>query len=184
MLGRARAKAAQAGLEANVTFLRGDVRTLSLGTTFDAAIAMFAVLGYLPTDRDLDDALAALRRHLAPEGLLIFDVWFGPGVLREPPSDRVKTVTIAGAEITRTAAPTLNLASQTVDVHYRFTRRAGSGATDDVTEVHTVRFFFPRELTASLERAGFEAVSLHPFGRPDQPLTPDDWQLGVVAKAV
>ena len=51
---------------------------------------MFAVLGYQHTNADVLDALATARAHLDVGGLFAFDVWYGPAVLSERPSERVK----------------------------------------------------------------------------------------------
>ena len=59
---------------------------------FDAALMMFAVLGYQVENRDVLAALKTARRHLEPGGLFIFDVWYGPAVLHQRPSERVKII--------------------------------------------------------------------------------------------
>ncbi|MBK7972225.1 MAG: methyltransferase domain-containing protein [Deltaproteobacteria bacterium] len=90
MLAAYRAKAAAAGIVADV--VHGDVRSVRLERRFDAVISMFAVIGYQVGDADLAGALATAAAHLAPCGLFVFDVWYGPAVLADPPRDRTKTV--------------------------------------------------------------------------------------------
>src|SRR5262249_47425100 len=89
MLARARAKADKTLPSRRVEFRQGDVRNVELGRQFDAAVMMFAVLGYQPTNADVRAALRTAHRHLRPGGLFVFDVWYGPAVLRERPSQRV-----------------------------------------------------------------------------------------------
>lgn len=66
---------ASSGLE----FLQGELQTLELDRSFDAVLMMFAVLGYQTTNAEVLAALDTARRHLTPGGLLIFDLWYGPG---------------------------------------------------------------------------------------------------------
>ena len=69
-------------------FVTADIRELRLETTFDAVLMMFAVLGYQHTNAEVLGALATARAHLEVGGLLAFDVWYGPAVLRERPGHR------------------------------------------------------------------------------------------------
>jgi SAM-dependent methyltransferase len=75
---RARAKEKAAALPraaaARVQIRAGDARSLRLGRTFPLIIAPFNVFMHLYTRRDLERALAGVRRHLAPRGRFVFDV--------------------------------------------------------------------------------------------------------------
>jgi len=179
MLAIARAKAARTG--AAIRFVESDVRNVSLDTRFDAVISMFAVVSYLTKDEDLRAAFTAVHRHLKPGGIFYFDVWFGPGVLQDPPSERFKVIPADGGEIVRLVTPRLDLASQTVDVNYRVLRRTAESLADDISEVHPMRFFFPREINLLLSVCGLRLLSMHPEGRSDASVAATDWQVGVLA---
>ncbi len=71
-------------------FIEGDVRSIDLQQQFDAVLMMFAVLGYQTTSEDVLAALNTVSRHLKPGGLFICDVWYGPAVLIQRPTERVK----------------------------------------------------------------------------------------------
>ncbi|MGH2621006.1 MAG: class I SAM-dependent DNA methyltransferase, partial [Anaerolineales bacterium] len=90
-------------------FVLGDIRELELDRQFDAALMMFAVLGYQASDADLQLALQSVRRHLRPGGLFVGDFWYGPTVLRVAPSDRIKQVDLDGQQLVRSATTTLDL---------------------------------------------------------------------------
>ena len=102
MIAEARRKAEKG--EMSLDFVVGDLRELDLGTTFDATIMMFAVLGYQVADEDLAAALAGVRRHLAPAGLFVADFWYGPAVLAQRPSDRLYERTEGDARLLRIAS--------------------------------------------------------------------------------
>jgi SAM-dependent methyltransferase len=94
-------------------FVAGDLRTIALGGTFDAAVMMFAVLGYQLTDEDVRATLRNVRAHLRRRGLFIFDVWHGPAVLAIGPSDTVKTFANTGGTFRRVASGVLDSARHT-----------------------------------------------------------------------
>ena len=103
MLRRARDRASAARFEV------GDITALDLEETFDATVIMFAVFGYLTRDEQLRAALGGVRRHLRPGGVLFADVWYGPAVLAQRPSERVKVIdTRDGGQLIRAAASQLD----------------------------------------------------------------------------
>lgn len=73
MLARARAAIAERGLAAD--FVQLDMRDFALGRQFDAIVIAANSLMHLLTNADLTRALSAIRRHLAPGGRLMFDVF-------------------------------------------------------------------------------------------------------------
>ena len=184
MLAAAQAKASSALEHSHVPkFLRGDIRTLDLGRSFDAVISMFAVVSYMTTNDDLAAAFRTARRHLSPGGLFFFDAWFGPAVLRDRPVDRYKIVAAEGERIIRFAHPELDVLNHTVQVNYKLLRLAGDRVLDEVDESHIMRFFFPQELTHYLEDADLRVVRLCPFMDLEREPGELDWIVAVVAEA-
>src|ERR1700681_3320189 len=112
---------ARKGLSANgksgaLRFEQGDIRDVDLGQKFDAALMMFAVLGYQVENRDVLAALKTARRHLERDGLLILDFWYGSAVLHQRPSERVKTIPGEAGEMLRAASGELDTARHTCTV--------------------------------------------------------------------
>ena len=159
MLEQARAKAAAAGLD--IELREGDVRTVELGSRFDVALLMFAVLSYMHANGDVLAALRTARAHLRDGGLLLLDVWNGPAVLFDPPHDGEKAVSTAAGELRRLARAELDVRRHLCRVHYRV---EGAAQAD---ETHVVRYYFPLELELFLEVAGFRLLALTPFGSLD-----------------
>ena len=182
VLAEALHKAMAQGTE-SCDFVQGDIRTLDLGRTFDAVIAMFAVISYQTTNEDVAAALRTARRHLEPGGLFIFDVWFGPAVLTQRPTDRFKEVRQGETRILRYARPHLDILSQTVRVDYTLLHVDGRQVLNEVKESHVMRFFFPQEIELFLETCGFRMVHLCPFLELQRETSPDDWNVSVVAQA-
>ena len=180
MLAIARRKVRAARAEA--AFIRGDIRTVRLRRRFDAVISMFAVLGYQTDDVDIHAALATAAAHLRPGGLLIFDCWFGPAVLADPPADRVKEVREGGLRVVRRTTSSLDLLRQVVAVRFATAARQGRTCTEHCEEEHRMRFFFPRELALLLGASGLRQRLLAPFLRPDEEPGAGDWNVVVVGE--
>lgn len=76
MLDRAAAKCRELpqAKQAHLTLKRGDARTVRLKRRFSLVTSPFNVFMHLYTHRDLTQALATVRTHLAPRGRFVFDV--------------------------------------------------------------------------------------------------------------
>jgi SAM-dependent methyltransferase len=177
MLAVAREKAAQRQLE--IPFAQADVRQLDLGRTFDAAVLMFAVLGYQLENSDVLDTLAAARRHLQPGGLLVADFWYGPAVLHERPGEREKRFTVAGKEVVRLSRGTLDSRRHRCTVVFSL---GSASSPDEIVETHEMRFFFPLEIELLLCTAAFELLELSTFPEREKP-DESSWNVFVVARA-
>jgi SAM-dependent methyltransferase len=183
MLERARAKSA-GHLKGTAAFRQGNIRDFVLDERFDAAIMMFAVLGYQTTNADVIAALKNTRRHLRTGSILIFDCWYGPAVLSQGPSQRTKIVERGDERIVRMAAGTLDTARGTCTVEYRLWTLRGDRLLAETEERHHMRYFFRSELELLLSAAGLELLRLGSF--PDFQIEPSvsTWNVLGLAKAV
>lgn len=164
-------------------FVQQDIRHLDLTQKFDAAIAMFAVMGYQTTNQDFVDTLTSVHRHLNTGGLFIFDVWFGPAVLTQKPTDRLKIIEQKDKKIIRYAHPVLNIINHTVEVNYTVLEIAGNRIVTETKESHLMRFFFYQELKYFLEKNGFEVLKICPFMDLDEEVDENVWNIIVIARA-
>lgn len=149
MLGRSRERLARlpADASANLSFSEGDIRSVRLGETFDAVVALFHVVSYQTGDEDLRGCLAAAGAHLGKRGIFLFDCWYGPAVLHERPSVKVKRLEDDGLAVTRIAEPVMRPNENAVDVRYRvFARDKGTGAIEEFEETHRMRYLFKPEV--------------------------------------
>ena len=167
-----------------VRFQQGDIRTIDPGQQFDAALIMFAVLGYQVENNDVLSALQTARRNLKPGGLLLFDIWYGPAVLRERPSDRVKVIPTKTGKILRVASGELDVAHHTCDVRFRLWKLAEGQVVTEIEETHRMRYFFPLELSLFLSCSGFHLIRLGAFTDFDRDPDESTWSAMVVAQVV
>lgn len=85
MLERARAALTRGGFDAE--FVQADMRELDLGRPFDAVVVAANSLLHLHTHEDFTRAFSAIRRHLAPGGIVAFDVFVPSARLLSLPQD-------------------------------------------------------------------------------------------------
>jgi SAM-dependent methyltransferase len=182
MLDIARRKLEAALPDHRTMLATGDVRTVRLGRSFDAAIMMFAVLGYQLSNEDVIAALTSVRAHLIPGGVFVFDVWYGPAVLAERPQPRERTISSPQETIHRRSDGKLDTRHHLCDVSFQVSRIEGGREIENLTENHRMRFFFPMELELFIGIAGFKLVSLRAFPGGDR--EPDDSTWNVVGTAI
>lgn len=138
-------------------FLHGDIRHFRNKAKYDCAISLFHVISYQPTLDDLRASFITAREHLGGNGIFIFDVWYGPAVLTDPPVVRVKRMRNDEIEITRIAEPECFPNECRVDVHYTvFVRNRDSGAIDELREVHQMRYLSIPEIEMLAGSTGFK----------------------------
>jgi SAM-dependent methyltransferase len=182
MLANAIKKSQSETFNHSPVFSHGDMRKVELGEKFDAILMMFAVLGYQLTNQDVLSTLDTVRKHLKPGGLFIFDVWYGPAVLAERPSQRIKVIPILDGKIIRAASGSLDNIHQICDVKYHLWHILGDKMVSETEEVHRVRFFFAQELALFLSSCGFMLQNLSAFPTLDRPADESEWNIFVVAQ--
>jgi SAM-dependent methyltransferase len=142
-----------------LTFSRGDIREIRLHNRFDAVIALFHVISYQTTNEDVTAAFETARHHLKHGGVFIFDVWYGPAVLTERPSVRIKRMEDDQTGLIRLADPVLHPNENHVDVHYHvFVRNRATQDFAELKETHTLRYFFKPEIERIAAQTGFQCL--------------------------
>lgn len=150
---QARCDLVEPELAAKLQFSQGDLRQVRLDIKFDVILSLFHVISYQTTNADLLAALETVKTHLKPGGTFIFDVWYGPAVLSDPPTIRIKRLEDKSIQVTRIAEPIMYPNENLVDVNYQvFIKDKNSGAIDELTETHRMRYLFRTELELLLNR--------------------------------
>lgn len=163
-------------------FIEGDLRQIRLGRTFDAALMMFAVLGYQVGNEDVRSALETVKAHLSPGGLFLFDFWYGPAVLATGPGETIREIETAHGTLLRHARGTTEADRHCCVVEIGLWKADPGRGLARSTESHEVRFFFPMELRLYLDLCGLDLIELQSFPQGGPP-TPETWNVLGVAKA-
>jgi SAM-dependent methyltransferase len=155
MVDKARARAAELGLGDKARYFVGDIRDFRMDERFGAVLSLFHVMNYQVGNADLAAAIATAAQQLEPGGVFLFDSWYGPAVLVDPPQVRVRRVAQGGYDITRIAEPVHLPNESRVDVNYEVQVRSAEGF-HSFTETHAMRYLFANEVRLLLEANGLE----------------------------
>jgi len=160
MLEQAKVKAKKEGLE--VTFIEADMRTFELPDTYDLIFIPFNSIHPLYKNEDFFNTMVSVRKHLKEDGLFVFDC-FNPNMKfilegEKEVKEISKYTTADGREVVLKETMRYENSTQInrIEWHYYI-----NGKFDSIQNLD-MRLFFPQELDAYLEFAGFTIQ--HKFG--------------------
>ena len=158
MLAAAERRAAAAGVE--VAFAEGDMRAFDLGRQFGLVVVARNSLLHLSTADDFAATLGAVRRHLAPGGVLAFDV-FNPNVrlLAQPPGERAFVMRAPSAEYGELTVEATSDYDAATQVNRATWYISAPGRPDAWVAPLHLRSIFPQELPLLLAAGGFRLLS-------------------------
>ena len=159
----------------------GDVRTYRSSHVFDAVVSLFHVVSYQTTNEDLGATFETAAHHLRSGGLFLFDCWYGPAVLTERPSARLKRIEAETLTVMRIAEPILSVHDNLVTIDYTILVQTAGAVSQSLRERHVLRYLFEPEVGDLLRRTGFELVEAHESGT-GRSLGADTWSATFVAK--
>ncbi|HCY35690.1 MAG: SAM-dependent methyltransferase [Candidatus Margulisiibacteriota bacterium] len=163
-------------------FSKGDIRSLELDNTFDVITALFHVISYQVSNNDLINTFAGISNHLVPEGVFIFDVWYGTAVLTERPESRTKIFEDDLLHITRIANPVIYPNDNIVDVNYEIIALDKSTQESERTfETHRMRYLFKPELEILLRLNNLKILAVEEWLTGKEPGF-DTWGVSFVAQ--
>lgn len=146
----------------NVSFIQGDFRDVRLNKKYDIVLSLFHVMSYQTSNEDLEKAFLTAYEHLETGGVFIFDFWYGPGVLSDPPSVRVKRLENEKITVTRISEPVMQPNYNIVDVCFEVQikdKQQHHKPIEVLHEVHPMRYLFLPELLFFMRETGFEYIA-------------------------
>lgn len=137
-----------------------DMRDFSLDTRYDAVLALFGLIGYMPDVDHMVKALTRMREHLAPHGVLLLEPWLTPETainhyLRADSAER------PGMEVHRMNFTRIVDNKTILSIHYLIGDRHG---IRHVQEIKQLTMFTDQQYHDALEAAGFGDVMLESYG--------------------
>ncbi len=162
-LARARCKAGEAQ---NVHLVAGDMRDFDLGRTFALIYAGFGAFHHLLTPDDQLACLGCVERHLAPDGLFVFDLraifatdWDAG---ESAPLLHDWTRSLPGGEtVTKLRSVRVDRAAQLQHETHFYDRVARDGSLRRVTATVDLRFCTRYEIEGLLRGASLELDQLY-----------------------
>ena len=112
----------------------------------------------------------------------MFDFWYGPGVLTDPPTSRRHVRLLNGTETVRSVQPTMNWVDNSVRLDYSIENKGPDGLSIVTRETHVMRYFFAPELTMGLASCGLEVVQFSEATSWRVPLTGPSWTAACIAR--
>jgi SAM-dependent methyltransferase len=159
MLAEARRKAAERGVD--VEWVQGDMRDIDLGRTFDLVFIAANSLLHLHDADDVVSCFRSVRRHLAPGGRLVLDV-FNPSVHLLAQADGVRRRRDALTFVDPDRGVVHVDVAETYDAAAQVTRGTWHFSTDDEPDFAVapleIRSIFPQELPLLLALGGLGLV--------------------------
>ncbi|HYT22084.1 MAG TPA: class I SAM-dependent methyltransferase [Candidatus Polarisedimenticolia bacterium] len=190
MLERAVKKRAALHVEARerVHFVQGDMARFDLGEKFRLVIIPFRPFQHLLEVRQQMDCLECVRKHLAPGGRLVLDVFqtdaermHDPVHMREVPLTEYETADGRRVRIAERVAA-FHRAEQRNDVEMIFSIKHRDGRQERLVFAWPLRYFFRYEVEHLLARCGFKVMAL--YGDFDRsPIRDDSPEMILVAEA-
>lgn len=169
-------------LSSKLRFSQGDIRQVRLNQTFDAVLSLFHVISYQTTNDDLLAAFQTVKEHLKPGGIFIFDVWYGPAVLSDRPTVRVKRLEDEEILVTRIAEPVMYPNDNLVAVNYQiFIKEKHGGAVREIHETHCMRYLFRPEVELLLRSVKLELIHCYEWMTQQTPGF-DSWGVCFIAR--
>lgn len=165
------------GKEDRLSFTHSSIQDLTLNQKFDAVISLFHVISYQSSNQELVQAFQVAKNHLSENGFLIFDFWYGPAVLTDLPTTRVKRLENESIKVTRLAEPDIHAQDNVVDVNYTvFIQDKKTQEVIEQKELHKMRYLFDTELELVCEQVGFSVLNKFKWMSKDSPSL-DSWNV-------
>jgi SAM-dependent methyltransferase len=142
----------------------GDISSFELPQKFDVVVSLFHVISYLTENKSLIDCFKTVYKHLKPNGVFIFDVWYSPAVYHQKPETRIKRLEDDAIAIIRLAESKMELDNNVVEVNFEvLIKDKATDISGSITEKHLMRHFSIPEVKMLAEFTGFEAVLTEEF---------------------
>jgi len=126
---------------------------------FDIIISLFHVMSYQTENDELEKVFQNVSEHLTDGGLFIFDFWYGPAVLTDPPVVKIKRLEDDEVKITRITESVMRYNDNIVDVNFEVViEDKKTNITERLYETHEMRYLFLPEIELFTKNAGLKIV--------------------------
>ena len=145
---------------APVEFVEGDMRDFALGRDFDLIFVARNSLLHLLSTEDLLAAFAAVRRHLAPNGVFAFDIFNpDPRLLARPGGHRFPVMEVNAPQFGSLSVEATSDYDSATQVNHGTWYISTPEKRDAWIVPLVLRSIFPQELPLLLTAAGFELTN-------------------------
>ncbi len=147
------------------TFVEGDMRRFRLDRTFDVVTCLFSSIGYMTSERELDQAVSTMASHLRSGGLLVIDGWVRPDAWMDDNPIDLQNASDESVTVTRMTRSRHEGNKTFLEMHTLIGTRRG---IDHVVEIHEMTLFKATQYQEAMHRAGLTAVAVIPSPLPER----------------
>lgn len=181
MIEIARKKAVEKNVK--IEFILSDLKKLKINKKFDVVIAMFNIAGYQNTSEDFYKFVKVSASHLKKNGLFIFDAWYQPAVLLDPPKNLKKTINLSDNHfVTRETKQNLNIFKSLLKIVFSFKEYKNKKLINEFSESHPMRFYTGTEIEYFLSSQGIGLKNICQFGSLNKKIDEKSWNMFVIGK--
>jgi 2-polyprenyl-3-methyl-5-hydroxy-6-metoxy-1,4-benzoquinol methylase len=162
-----------------VEFRHGQITDYK-GNDFDALICMFDTVGYLATFSDFIDFLRNMNSAMSRRGILLFDTWNGPAVLKMRPSSKLRMYNTKVGKIYRYSEPEMDVLKQLTVLNYHCLIVKGKEVVDEFDSRHNIRFYTPEQVQNALDLAGFKMLKSCASINLEKAPSDEDWTVSYI----
>jgi len=150
---------------------------------FETIISLFHVMSYQTENDELDKVFHNVSDHLTDGGLFIFDFWYGPAVLTDPPVVKIKRLENDEVRITRIAEPVMYYNKNIVDVNFEMMiEDKKTQIVEKLSETHKMRYLFLLEIEIFAKIEGLKIVNFYEW-MTSKELSNNSWYgVGILTK--
>ena len=161
--------------ESKCEFIQGDIRNVRLDRKFDVVISMFHVMCYQTSNEDLLKAFKTSSAHLNKGGIFLFDFWYGPAVLIDPPTIREKQMENDFIKVKRVAKPIMAYNENIVNVNFEIEIcDKETGEIQIISELHKMRYLFLPEIKFIMKNK-FDHLQTYKWLSDKKNISCDSW---------
>lgn len=168
--------------KAGARFIHKDFLTFTSSTKYHVVTSLFDVVSYMTTNNDVRSFFTNASTLLRNNGLLIFDCWYGPGVLLSRPKVMHQRYRNEQFTVHRKKTPTISYQTNTVSVLHQLTVFDKHHERSSFKETHVMRYFFYPELEGYLQLAGLKIIEWGTIGFPLVVPKNPPWSIYIVAQ--
>lgn len=144
---------------------------------FDLVIAMFNVVTYIESCKQLIQFMKGVAKRLNRNGVFIFDCWNGVAAIKDPPK-RLKKTTVKqdGMTLEYNLTSQTDFFNQKTRLNYEIKVKSGR-IIEQGNSSFDQTLWTPMQVRFAIEEAGMKVIFCSPIMQPDKEATETDWKI-------
>lgn len=137
-----------------ISFYTGDMVDFRLEHSFDVVTCLFSAIGYVKSQKRLDQAIKTMADHLLPGGVLIVEPWFQLSDIQQG-KIHATFVDQPGLKVARMNLTSVEGTIQMLEFHYLVATQEG---IESFVETSELGLFPPGEYLQAFRKAGLDVI--------------------------